>query len=227
MPTATSRRSCFDDANRLQSRSIALGAGVEGPTSESFTYDGLSRLIAAQSGLHTATRSYDSLSRLLADGQNGRAVGYERDDAGNATQLTYPSGAEIVRGFDALDRLQAASLGGQGLVSYGFRGPDLIASKQLGNGLAGTMVYDGARRLTESSLGNAESKTFEERITWNARDLKASIERGDLNGELQRFHYDGAQRLTGILRDSLAPFAQPVLRAAGGRRRKRGPAVCR
>ncbi|MDQ1347353.1 MAG: hypothetical protein QG573_723, partial [Acidobacteriota bacterium] len=209
----------FDDANRLQGRSIALGAGVEGPTSESFTYDGLSRLISAQSGLHTATRSYDSLSRLLSDGQNGRAVGYERDDAGNATQMTYPSGAEIVRGFDPLDRLQAASLGGEGLVSYGFRGPDLIASKQLGNGLAGTMVYDGARRLVESSLGNAESKTFEERITWNPRDLKASIERGDLNGELQRFHYDGAQRLTGILRDSLAPFAQPVLQqpvAAGG-----------
>ncbi len=209
----------FDAANRLQSRAIALGAGVEGPTSESFNYDGLSRLISAQSGLHTATRSYDSLSRMLSDGQDGRAVGYERDDGGNATQLTYPSGAEIVRGFDALDRLQTASLGGQSLVAYGFRGPDLIASKQLGNGLSGTMVYDGARRLTESSLGNAEARPFHERITWNPRDLKSSIERGDLNGQLQRFHYDGANRLTGILRDSLAPFSQPLLSqsAAGGR----------
>ncbi|MEO8195271.1 MAG: RHS repeat-associated core domain-containing protein [Thermoanaerobaculia bacterium] len=209
----------FDAANRLQSRAIALGAGVEGPTSESFNYDGLSRLISAQSGLHTATRSYDSLSRLLSDGQNGRAVGYERDDAGNATQLTYPSGAQIVRGFDALDRLQEASLAGQSLVTYGFRGPDLIASKQLGNGLSGTRVYDGARRLTESSLATAEARPYHESITWNARDLKSSIERGDLNGQVERFHYDGAQRLTGILRDSLAPFAQPLLAQSvpGGR----------
>ena len=66
---------------------------------------GLSRLRTAQSGLHTTTRSYDSLSRLVGDAQSGRNVGYQRDDAGNATQIAYPSGATISRTFDPLDRL--------------------------------------------------------------------------------------------------------------------------
>jgi YD repeat-containing protein len=36
----------FDQANRLRSRQIAPATGVEGVTSESFSYDGLGRLTA-------------------------------------------------------------------------------------------------------------------------------------------------------------------------------------
>ena len=127
----------FDAANRLTSRTIARGAGVEGPTAEIFAYDGLSRLTQAQSGIHVTSQTYDSLSRRLTETTDGRTITYEHDDAGNATQQIYPSGTSshaLVRRA----RSHAGVSSGKGThVTYGFRGTDLVAAKSLGNGLAG------------------------------------------------------------------------------------------
>ena len=49
-PSGTVVSQTFDDANRLTARSITRGPEVEGPTSESYTYDPLGRLTQAVSG---------------------------------------------------------------------------------------------------------------------------------------------------------------------------------
>ncbi|MEO8195270.1 MAG: RHS repeat-associated core domain-containing protein [Thermoanaerobaculia bacterium] len=185
----------FDSANRMSSRSVVPGSGVEGPTAEIFAYDGLSRLTQVQSGTHVTSHTYDSLSRQTSETTNGKTTTYQRDDAGNVTQQVYPSGTSLTQTFDALNRQKTVATGGSALVSYGFRGGDLVASKSLGNGLAGGTTYDGARRPVRSTLGGANFEPFTERLAWSKRNLKTATQREDLNGRGYVVAYDGAGRL--------------------------------
>ena len=185
----------FDDANRMTSRAIVLGSGVEGPTAESFAYDGLSRLTQVQSGTQVTSHVYDSLSRLASETTNGRTTTYQQDDVGNVTQQNYPSGTSVAQTFDGLNRQETVSAGGSSLVSYGFRGGDLVSSKSLGNGLAGGTTYDGARRPVRSTLGGSNFEPFTELLAWSKRNLKTAMQREDLNGQGYVVAYDGAGRL--------------------------------
>ncbi|MEO7972030.1 MAG: hypothetical protein ABIU84_00475, partial [Thermoanaerobaculia bacterium] len=185
----------FDPANRMSARSVIPGAGVEGPTTETFAYDGLSRLIQVQSGSQVTTHSYDSLSRQTSETTNGRATTFQLDDAGNVTQKGYPSGTQIDQTFDGLNRQRTVSSGADPLVSYGFRGGDLVARKSLGNGLAGGMTYDAARRPVVATLGGENFEPFTERLSWSPRNLKTAMQRDDLNGQGFLAAYDGAGRL--------------------------------
>ena len=185
----------FDAANRLTGRTIVRGDEVEGPTAETFAYDGLSRLTQVQSGSHVTSHTYDSLSRRLTETTNGRTVHYQHDDAGNATQQLYPSGTNLTQSFDGLNRLQAVTSGGAPQVTYGFRGADLVASKSLGNGLAGGTTYDPARRPTRATLGGSSFEPFTELLSWSPRNLKTAIQREDLNSQGYLVAYDDAGRL--------------------------------
>ncbi|MEO7974243.1 MAG: hypothetical protein ABIU84_11725, partial [Thermoanaerobaculia bacterium] len=80
-------------------------------------------------------------------------------------------------------------------MSYGFRGGDLVARKSLGNGLAGGMTYDAARRPVLATLGGANFEPFTERLSWSPRNLKTAMQRDDLNGQGFLAAYDGAGRL--------------------------------
>ena len=185
----------FDTANRLTGRTIVRGDGVEGPTAESFAYDGLSRLTQAQSGSHVTSHAYDSLSRRISETTNGRTIAFQHDDAGNATQQDYPSGTSLTQSFDALNRRQTVETGGTPLVGYGFRGSDLISAKSLGNGLAGGTTFDAARRPTSSTLGGASFSPFTELLSWSPRNLKTAVQREDLNSQGFVVAYDDAGRL--------------------------------
>src|SRR5262249_35267113 len=94
----------FDAANRLTARSVVSPVGVSGAMAESYTWDGLNRIVNATSGNQTVTRVYDSLSRLTQETVGGMAVKTTYDDGGNATGLAYPSGLNLARTFDPLGR---------------------------------------------------------------------------------------------------------------------------
>jgi len=201
-PRGVSVTQTFDLANRLTGRSFVLPAGVEGPSSESFAYDGLSRVTQATSGTVTTNRAYDSLSRLVSDQTLGRAVGFGYDAAGNLTSLSYPSGRVVSVTPDSLDRPERVDwdLGGgttDQKAVYEYRGLGLVTKKTLGYQVAGTMTFDGARRLTGSSYTDVPgSPLFGESISWSARSLKTAQLRTDLNGAGFGFTYDPAGRLT-------------------------------
>jgi hypothetical protein len=141
------------------------------------------------------SHTYDSLSRRLTETTNGRTVHYQHDDAGNATQQLYPSGTNLTQSFDALNRLQAVTSGGAPQETYGFRGAEHVASKSLGNGLAGGTTYDPARRPTRATLGGSNFEPFTELLSWSPRNLKTAIQREDLNSQGYVVAYDDAGRL--------------------------------
>ncbi len=203
----------FDVANRLTGRSVAPGSGVAGPLNESYTFDGLGRTTRAQSGTVVTELTFDSLSRLVKERNAGREITYEHDDAGNPISLEYPSGYAVRQNFDALNRPTAIGRNNgtfEAAVTYVYRGPDLIASKTLANGLAGTREYDAARRLLDETFRTATGQTvFRESLAWTPRSLKAAQSRRDLNGQGLLFAYDGAGRLlqAGQSPDPLATVA--------------------
>jgi len=188
----------FDAANRLTGRSVGRGSGVIGPNSESYVFDGMGRMTRAQSGDVVTEMTYDSLSRLVKQRNAGRDINYDVDDVGNSTRVQYPSGFALRQTFDVLNR--PISLGNaassEDAVSYGFRGPDLVASETLFNGLSGSESYDAARRLLDETFRTASGQTvFRESLAWTPRGLKAAQSRGDLNNQGLILAYDGASRL--------------------------------
>ncbi len=143
----------YDAADRLVQRTLVAAAeGVIGPTSESYGYDGLSRLVEETTA--------------------GRQVRYELDAVGNPQRTEYPSGLQVTQAFDALDRPLSVAMGTDGtpgslVASYGYQGPYLRASKGYGSGQTATSTFDADRRLLSQRLpGPDDATVFEEALRW-------------------------------------------------------------
>ncbi|NJL29140.1 MAG: RHS repeat protein [Thermoanaerobaculia bacterium] len=172
-PNGSQMVQTFDARGLLTGRTSTLAAGVVGPTLETFTHDGLGRMMTATSGAITSRFTWDSLSRLLSEETLGRKVEHQLDDAGNAVELRYLSGLRLLQSFDALDRLQA--LGRQTAeefeprAAYTFRGADRVHSQALAAQLRGARSYDAAGRPTNEQIGlmGATQPAFQEQQAWS------------------------------------------------------------
>lgn len=199
--------STYDNANRQISRTaqVNASAGVEGPFTETYSFDGLGRLILAQSGGVTTERRYDSLSRLLEESTNGRAVRYELNDVGLPEKTTYPSGFHVDRVFDALNRPAQIRGNGDLAGSFQFRGPGAVEKTTYGNGLVRTTTFDALTRPLSSTVGKIDlPPVFSEQTLWTPRSLKAGVARADESGFGKIFRYDGAGRVLDVAHRPLA-----------------------
>jgi RHS repeat-associated protein len=107
----------FDADDRMKTRAISRGAGVLGTTSETWKYDGLSRIVHAQNDGSVVTRKYDSLSSMTQETlQIGagpiRTLSATFDGANNRMSLLYPSGVTVATTRDALDRTKTITTTG-------------------------------------------------------------------------------------------------------------------
>ena len=114
----------FDADDRLKTRSISRAAGVLGTTTETWKYDGTSRIVYAQNDGSLVTRKYDSLSDVTQDTlQIGagpvRTMAASFDGAGNRTSMAYPSGVTVTRAYDVLDRAKTITTSGPRICSGG------------------------------------------------------------------------------------------------------------
>jgi len=218
-PNGTEVSQTYDDLGRLTGRAVETpGAGVVGPTSESFSYDAMGRLTQATRDGLVSQRTYDSLSRLISEATDGKVVSYLQDDSGNVVEETLPSAFRVGRSYDPLNRLAGvqidpssvfstsqASYGGvvydatspgtwETLASYVYQGRDRLAGKQV-QGLTSTRTRDAAGRLVEEVFTAADgSVAHHERLSWSPRNLITARE--GMNGMGQVFAYDGAAQLT-------------------------------
>lgn len=100
----------YDLLNRLVRRDVNVGTGVSPATTfESFSYDGLSRLVKAQNDASLITRSYDSLSHLTVEVENSLTNRCRYDGVGNELECQYPGGRLITNSFDELERKRGIS----------------------------------------------------------------------------------------------------------------------
>ena len=211
----------FDARERLIARSIARGTGVLGSTSETYTYDGVGRLLTAfanndpnnQNDNVNVQRVYDSAGRLLSEtvdeGGTGDTVSYTYDDR-FLSQLGYPSGRALNKTFDDYGRPTDFRYTNETnpAVSYGWLGSSL-KHEVLGNDVTADYDYDDFQRMSTvfSETGGGTDVTWFEytyndvhRITEEARILE-SPNPNDPKGD--RITLDDANRVTEVNHDAL------------------------
>ncbi len=157
----------FDGINRLIAKDLARAPDIEGTTEWRYEYDGLSRSTRATDNNDPNSAAdnsdvdlrYDSLSRTLAEIQNGKTVATEFDGVGNRLSCTYPDGRILETRYDGLDRVE--QIGNQGspgfIAEYDYLGPSRTLERRYGNGTrlryhdgAGQDVgYDGIKRTLQ------------------------------------------------------------------------------
>jgi len=214
----------FDLNSRLTTRTIS-GTTVPGTSSESFTYDGLGRLRTAENGFAKITREYDSRMNVIREIQNidqaggfpaasDRVVDYAFDVANNNSNMTYPSGREIYRTYDELNRLAGIfndNLLADPITEFGYIGRRL-ATRANGNGTITGYQYSGfdgalvetddfgfgrVNKITTSKVSTGtifDAFTF----TWDKAQNRTSYkdkQSGMKNRRERDFGYDSADRL--------------------------------
>jgi RHS repeat-associated protein len=226
-PNGTVIVRAYDTNDRLTSQTNTLAANVVGATSLTFAYDGMGRLVQAdtsESGAYTTgiDRTWNTLGKIetevqIIDGYAsgaGRTITYVYDEEGDVLSKTYPvSGNTIHYSLDALDRVDKISRGGAELVDYTFSGARVI--KQAYPGSNTTRLYDGYGRVTDIHHKDSGSGNTLARNTY-AYDASSQIIAWDqyyyddvantrISGahhldEGDQYKYDGAKRLISILR---------------------------
>jgi YD repeat-containing protein len=142
----------YDLCDRLIYRDIAVGAGVMATTTfESFLYDGLGRLSAAENDVSTLVYSYDSLGNRVESSQNGAVSTATFDAVGNRRTCTCHSGYRVHTAVDALNRptsvsLEALADGATATVAtFAYDGADRLAKITRANGINTRVFWDGVQ----------------------------------------------------------------------------------
>ena len=202
--------SAYDESDRLSSNTVSVGPGVSsGTTFETFTYDGLDRLVSAADDDSLVEFTYDSLSNTTSDLRSGQGVLSSYDGVGNRRTCTYPSGQALSYTYDALDRTTAISKGAMTPASYLYVGPRRLAMQQYGNGARTLFRYDGVQgvpnapndfgvKCITSIAHTAGSSVIDSRaLTWDAVGNKTERRDTRSAGPLTRYayEYDDACRL--------------------------------
>jgi YD repeat-containing protein len=228
IPNGATISAFFDPAGRLSSRSIEAPPTVGGTTSQTFEYDGLWLLTRAfdnnspsdSTDDANVTFLHDSLGRLLeeaqgAGGAGGGATRYS-DLAWQAadllTGLTYPSGDQVLYGYDGAERLRTTNdmMHPELMATFEYFGLGRLLTRQSGNGVQMTFLddtgtldtgYDGVGRpvrLRHLDSSNALLAGFDYRYDrvgnrTAARRLHDTNASGNARGNL--YLYDSANRL--------------------------------
>ncbi len=203
-PNGNLVRQDFDLLNRLVRREIEPGPGVSIDTTlELYAYDGRSRLIRGEDDDSVVTRSYDSLSNLLRETQNGQTIDFTRDGEGNVLSMEYPGGRTITYGYDALDRPAVITEPEELVGRNHYFGPGRLEARDLANNTRALFEHDKARRVVgvrhvfdpSKNAAVIDHRTF----TYDKAHQKTS--RTDmLQGTETDYQYDSLHRLIGSSR---------------------------
>lgn len=210
----------YDASNRVVEVVVARGPGVVGTTRQTYRWDGLGRLVSctdnngATSPAEWAVveRQYDSLSRQLAEQQNGHSFRWEWGPNGRLLSTEYPGGRKLIYGHDALDRV--TSIGGVLTQEYLGDGPRVLR-RTLENGTTLSLGddpeapnlpagYDLVGRpvsLKHHSPAPLRPAFVDRSYEYTRNDLRTSERRNDDAGLADRWHHDAARRLVRSIHD--------------------------
>jgi YD repeat-containing protein len=201
----------YDDLDRLTSRSIAPGGGVIGPPtgtgSESYQYDGLSRMIRAQNDGSIVTRRYDSLSNVTRETLQVppapvRTTTFVYDGDSRLTRTTYPGARVVTRSYDGLHRpiliRDDPPLPGSTIAFHFYKGWGRIERRDYGNDTRLELFHDPVRRPQHFGYSRISTAVhFDDRdYLWDQTDNKtAALRVLPPPVEHRQYGYDAANRL--------------------------------
>jgi len=189
----------YDDANRITRRDIFPAPGVAADTTfESFQYDGLSRMLRAENNVSVTTQRYDSVSRLLWESQDGRAVSYDYDALGNLRTLAYPGGRVLSNSYDALNRRHSIADAAGVIVTYEYDGFNRAVRRDYLNNTRTGIEYNSAKRITRvhqtRDPGGSNVMFDDRRFVWDPAFNK-SARINALAANTNSYAYDSVNRM--------------------------------
>jgi RHS repeat-associated protein len=159
-PATGCTSSTYDAANELTSVTYSDGAT---PNVSGITYDAYGQRTGMQDGTGVSSWSWDSLHRLtqFTDGHTDQ-VQYQYNLRGMVTQITYPGGLQVIRGYDNAGRWTSVQdwLGNATEFGYDADGNLKTAILPASTGIADTSGYDAADQLTSISDMKSGSTLF-------------------------------------------------------------------
>ena len=188
----------YDSMNRLVSRSyhVSHATGVAATPAVAYNYDNSSNsstkglLLSVTAGsFYTETYGYDGFNRpsLVTDTIDGDnyVTRFQYNQAGQVTQLTYPSGRVLPYVYDSEGRLSSVGgspnggIGYLGNIAYAPGGQ--IAGFSLGNGVNETLTYD-PNRLQLTNLKAATSTATLMKFAYNYTAAAGQMGTGTMAG---------------------------------------------
>jgi RHS repeat-associated protein len=202
-PNGTVVTQTRDNLGRVTARSITPATGVLGPTSETYTWDALGRLVGATDNDSTVSRAFDSLGRMLSETAGGASppgsptTQFTQDLAGRLTGLTYPDATAISRTYDSDGRLNLVQSGGSTLVDLDWSGSRIFRRTLGGGTVRGVSTFDGIGRLTRLAWTQQPSATAIRTLDylWDAAGRLRYQARADLSGQGDVYAYDSLARV--------------------------------
>lgn len=176
-----------------------------GTQSTHFTYDKLSQLKSAVSGIATWTATRNKRGMLTAEtlqltGQSAWTLGYAHDAYGSLRQLTYPDGEVVAYAPDALGR---ATQVGSYLTGLSYFPEGDVASYTYGNGATYVASKNARRLLNNFTVGQGSTLKLSEDLGYDANGNILQVT--DLAGgpRTKTFGYDALNRLTSAQANAL------------------------
>lgn len=159
-PDGSATRRRYDAQGNLTRLLVEAGPGREPVPAHRFRYDGLGRLVRAQSAGLIVRWRHDSLGRIVRESLLGRVFERSYDYDAGEIELRYPGGRIERHAWDALGRIRrvrlidpgvsevapASGAPGTTLAEFGFLGQGALAEIFLGNGAETRLRYDEALR---------------------------------------------------------------------------------
>jgi RHS repeat-associated protein len=197
----TTTQQDYDLLNRLTNTAITPGPGVSTDTTiESYTYDGLSRLVQATDNDSTVELAYDSMSNRTAETLNGKTTTSLFDGVRNRVQCIYPGTRQIDCTFDLLNRVDTISDTTGLIASYDYVGPDRTQRRMHGNDTHFSLLYDSIKRVTNTThqkeMGEFDVIFDARQYSWDAMHNKLSRQNLLLGGATHTYQYDSIYRMT-------------------------------
>lgn len=155
-------------------------------TSESYTYDGLGRLVSSNDSQNNQIFfTYNTLGQLTSESNNGQTVNYNYDDAGNLI-TTSINGETIERSYDVLNRITNIQNNSENVISYTYDALNQL-SETLGNTRETMMSYDSLNRLTHLTPSSGTGYSY-------SYDAKSHL----LQNGIDTYSYDALNQLTKV-----------------------------
>ncbi len=188
----------YDPAGRLSSRTIARGANVQGPTSETYQWDALDRLVSGADDDSSVSRVYDSLSNMISESLGRPRVLSKRDHAGRLVECLYPGGRHLQFQRDGIGRLRSVVDVNSGIAvnSDEFLGSRRIERRRLTPGFSVELLrsYDAVGRV-ESTMATRRGAALDYRTYQWDRNHNKALRRNELTGVTHSYSYDSVNQL--------------------------------
>jgi RHS repeat-associated protein len=190
----------YDGEGRLRSQTASFGNVTR---TDSFTYDGLGRVVTATYPGGNASYDFDMggplRSATFVEAGETRTVGYDVRLDGARLGVDYPSGVSVDEGRDVHGRLTSvtASAGGPLVDSIGYVGADLVETRSFGGGaVVESNEYDARKRLVRHRYSDSSGAVLvEERLAYDDADRVVARQFLDRAGRADFFGYDHDGRL--------------------------------